>query len=71
MQTAKSEKQLTDAEFFANIRWPIIVVALLVGHTSLMLVAVTLATADPPELVDETPPAISDTDIDNSQGAYP
>ncbi|WP_425398616.1 hypothetical protein [Aeoliella sp.] len=40
---------------FAPFIWPMIVCALLLGHVFLMLVAVTLANADPPELVEGAP----------------
>ena len=33
--------------FFATIRWPLIVLGLLLGHATLMLVAVSLSIADP------------------------
>lgn len=41
--------------FFDTMRWPLIVVGLLGGHASLMLLAMTLANADPPELVEGSP----------------
>lgn len=71
MKTITTTKARTDAEVFASIRWPLIVVALLVGHASLMMVAVTFATADPPERVDGKSPIISQTDPNSSQVAQP
>lgn len=40
--------------FFQSIRWPLVVVALLGGHVTLMMVAVTLSLASPsPTVTDD------------------
>ena len=41
----------SDAQFFRNIRWPMIVIALLGGHVTLMAVCVMLALASPPRII--------------------
>ncbi len=41
--------------FADTVRWPLIVVGLLLGHATLMVVAMTLANADPPKLVEGSP----------------
>lgn len=46
-----SEPQPT---FLASICWPIIVVALLLGHVTLMMVAMTLANSGPSQIMDTT-----------------
>ncbi|MCO6048023.1 hypothetical protein NG895_29320 [Aeoliella sp. ICT_H6.2] len=40
---------------FAPYIWPLIVIGLLLGHAFLMMIALTLATADPPQLVEGAP----------------
>jgi hypothetical protein len=44
----------SDAKVLSGIFWPLLVVLLLGGHASIMLVAMTFALADPPELVTES-----------------
>ncbi len=57
-----------EPHFLDSIRWPLIVGALLLGHFTFMLVAFTLATADPPTLVNESPYAATES---NEAGADP
>jgi hypothetical protein len=38
--------------FLASICWPIIIVALLLGHVTLMMVAMTLANSGPSQIID-------------------
>ncbi|QDU55754.1 hypothetical protein Pan181_19490 [Aeoliella mucimassa] len=50
-----AEESPAKPTFMNTFFWPAFVVVLLLGHMSLMLVAMTLANADPPELVEGSP----------------
>jgi hypothetical protein len=45
--------------FLASICWPIIIVALLLGHVTLMMVAMTLANSGPSQVIDTSADAAS------------
>lgn len=49
----------TQPTFLASICWPVIVVALLLGHVTLMMVAMTLANSGPSQIIDTSTEAAS------------
>ena len=60
----------TVPNFLDTVRWPIIVAALLLGHTTLMLIIFTFAHANPPRLVEGSPYAAAPEEVETSLETY-
>ena len=59
----------TQPTFLASICWPVIVVALLLGHVTLMMVAMTLANSGPSQIIDTSADASSYSTPASEEGA--
>jgi hypothetical protein len=68
MPTALNSTE-TQPTFLASICWPLIVVALLLGHVTLMMVAMTLANSGPSQIIDTSADAASYNASAPDQGA--